>query len=179
MQSAHQVIVRARRRHELSDLRVRQATRIGDPGQVVAILLEVLDVLVGRHPDDDQLAVFVGRADGFDPHARRRCGERAVVLQRVGVVGQLGRRPDVIPEDILRGRYARDLRQMIDERADEVGLSRPFLDELGEVVILRLRRVTRFGDHLLRRHRDGSEKDRRTNHESDAPHCRNSLSRLD
>ena len=46
-------------------------------------------LLVRRDPDDDELAVLVGLADGLDLHARRRRGERAVVLQDVGVVGEL------------------------------------------------------------------------------------------
>ena len=91
VQPAHEVIVRPGRRDELGDLRVGQPARVGDLREVVAVLLQVLDVVVGGDPDDDQLAVLVGLADGLDLDARRGGGERAVVLQRVRVVGELGR----------------------------------------------------------------------------------------
>ena len=88
---------------------------------------EVLDVLVRRHPDDDQLASFVRLADRLDLHARRRRRERAVVLQDVGVVGQLRRRADVVAEHVLRRRDPRHHRQVIDQRAAEVRRRRPLL----------------------------------------------------
>ena len=187
VQAAHEVIVRLRRRDELGDLRLGQPARVGNLRQVVAVLLQALDVLVRRDPDDDQLAVLVGLADRFDPDAWRGGGERAVVLQRIGVVGELAGRADVITEHVLGRRHARHLWQVIDERADEVRLRRPLLDELGEVFVLRLSGITRFGDHLLSRHRNAGEQQRRSDDERDAPiprgvrdrHCRNSLSLLE
>ena len=60
------------------------------------------------------------------------------------------RRADVIPEHRLRRRDPLHQRQVIDERADELRLRRPLLHRLGEVRVLRLRRIERLGDHLLR-----------------------------
>ena len=186
VQATHEVIVRFRRRHELGDLRLRQPARIGNLREVVAVLLQALDVLVRGNPDDDELAILVGGADRLDLDARSGRGERPVVLQRVGVVRQLGGCADVIAKHILGGGHARHLRQVIDEWADEVRLGRPFLDGLGEVLVLRLSRVARLGDHLLRGHRDAGEQERCTDDERDATrargvfdrHCRNSLSLL-
>ena len=172
---------------ELGDLRFGQPARIGNLREVVAVLLQALDVLVRGDPHDDQLAILVGRPDrlDLDPWC---CGrERAVVLQRVGVVGQLGGRADVIAEHILGRWHAVHLGQVIDERADEVGLGRPFLDGLGEVLVLRLRRIARLGDHLLRGHRNAGDEERCADDERDATrargvidrHCRNSLSLLE
>ena len=160
VQAAHEVIVRLRRRDELLDLVLAQAARIGDLREVVAVLLQVLDVVVRRDPDDDELASFVGLADRLDLHARRGRGQRAVVLQDVGVVGQLVRRADVIAEHVFRRRNPLDDRQVIDQRADEVRLGRPLLHRLFEVRVLRLRGIAGFGDHLLRGQRHDREQQR-------------------
>jgi hypothetical protein len=120
--------------------------------------LKALDVLVGRHPHDDELASLVGLADRLDLHARRRLLERAVVLHDVGVVGQLVGGADVVAEDVLRRRNPFDDRQMVDERAALVPLAGPILDRLLELRVLRLLGIAGLGDHLLRRERrDGCE----------------------
>ena len=108
VQSAHQVILRLGRRDQLPDLGRRAAARIRDAREVVAVLRQVPDVLVRRDPDDDELAIFVGPADRLERDAagqRRR--QRAVVLQDVGVVGELRRGADVIAEHVLRRRARR------------------------------------------------------------------------
>ena len=139
VQPAHQVILRPGRRDQLTDVGRRAAARIRDACEVVAVLRQVLDVFVRGDPDDDELAVFVGLADGFELDAaghRRR--QRAVVLQDIGVVGELRGGADVIAEHVLRRGHAVHLRQMVDQRADEIRLRRPLLDRLGEVLVLRL-----------------------------------------
>ncbi len=161
VQPAHQVILRFGGRNQLSDVGRRAAARISDAGEVVAVLRQGLDVLVRRDPDDDELAVFIGLADGFNLDAAGDGGrQRPVVLQDVGVVSELRGRADVIAEHIPRRGHAVHLRQMVDERADEIRLRRPLLDRPGEVLVLRLCRVSRLGDHLLRRH-DGRGKHER------------------
>ena len=58
---------------------------------------------------------------------------------------------------------------MIDERADEVRPRGPCLHGCGKVRILHLARIERFGDHLLRGHRDDGQEQRRANQE--LPHA--------
>ena len=152
--------MRLRRRDQLPDLFRGQAARVGDLREIVAIALQVADVVVRRYPDDDQLAVFIRTADRLDLYTRRRRGERTAVLEDVGVIRQLRGRADVVPEHIFRRRNARHFRQVIDERAHVVRLRRPLLHRLREVLVLRLRRVARVEDHLLRGHRDRREYDR-------------------
>ena len=142
VEPAHQVVLRPGRGDQLTDLRRRAAARIRDASEVVAVLRQVLDVLVRRDPDDHELTVFVGFADrlNLDP-AGNGCRQRAVVLQDVGVVGELRGCADVIPEHVLRGGHAVHLRQVVDQRADEIRLRRPVLHRFGEVLVLRLRGV--------------------------------------
>ena len=150
------MVVRLCRRDQRADLRVGHAARIGDLREVVAVVLEILDVLLGRHPDDDELAVFVRLADRLDLHARRCLRERAVVLEDVGVVRQLRRRADVVPEHVLRRRNSRRRAEVIDERTAELRPLCPLDVELREVFILSLFRVARFSDGLLRGKHRGS-----------------------
>src|SRR5690606_15942500 len=93
----------------------------------------------------------------------RRGVERPVVLQDVGVVGELRRGADVVPEDVFRHRDAGDLRKVIDQGADEVRLRRPLLHRFREILVLRLLRITGLGHHLLRRDRDRGNEDRYAN----------------
>src|SRR6185437_534638 len=76
-------------------------------------------------------------------------GKRSIVFENIGVVGELGRRADVVAEHVLRGRNPGDERQMVDERAAVVGASRPLGVELGKLRVLLLVRVARLGDRLL------------------------------
>jgi hypothetical protein len=62
--------------------------------------------------------------------------ERAVVLQRVGVVGQFLRLADVMPEDVFRRRNSGDLGQVIHQRADEFRPGGPLLHAAGEVFVV-------------------------------------------
>src|SRR5581483_621496 len=111
----------------------------GELGQVLPVGFEVLDRLVGADKDDDQLAPFVAFADRQDLDARRRGGERAVVLQDVGVISELFGLADVVSQRILWRRNARHLGQVIYERADEVRPRGPLLDEACELRVVVLR----------------------------------------
>ncbi len=157
VQPAHQVVVRLRRRDELLRLRVGQPARVGQFREVVAVLLQVLDVGVRRHPHDHKLAVLVGLADRLHLHARRRRGERAVVLHDVRVVGEFLRRADVIAEHVLRTRNPGDLRQVIDERAAVARLAGPLPVRFREIFVLRLLGIAGLRDPLLRRRHDAGE----------------------
>ena len=140
MQAAHHVVIRLGRRDQLPDLFIGQAARIGDLGQVVAVLLQDSYVLFRRNPHHDQFAPFVGFADRL--HLDPRCGrgQRAVEPQHVGIVGQLLRRADVVAEHVLRRRDALDERQMIDQRAAVLRVPGPLLVEFGKFFILGLLR---------------------------------------
>ena len=109
VEPAHQVVLRPGRGDQLPDLPQRELPRgSAMRREVVAVLRQVLDVLVRRDPDHDELTVFVGFADRLDLDRRGDgCRQRAVVLQDVGVVGELRGRADVIPEHVLRRRAHR------------------------------------------------------------------------
>ncbi len=149
MEPAHQVVVGLGRGDQLVDLCVGESARVGELGEVVAIVLEILDVVLRGDPNDDELAPFVGLADRLDFDARRRLGQRAIVLQNVSVVGELGRRADVVAEDVLWRGDAGDERQMVDEWAAVVRACGPLGVELGEFGVLLLMRIAGFGDGLL------------------------------
>ena len=122
---------------DLLRLRVGERARVGE-------LREIARDTVSRFLIDSsaptktttQLAAFVALADRHDLDARRRRRQRAVVLQDVGVVGQLLRRADVVAEHVLGRRDAGHFGQVIDQRAHELRPGRPFLDRAGEVRIV-------------------------------------------
>ena len=170
VESPHQVVVWLRRRDELTDLLGGARAGVGDAREVLAVVLQIRDVRVRRNPDHHELSILVGPSDRLDPHASRHRGrEGLVVLQDVRVVGQFGGGADVVAEHVLRSRHAADLRQVIDQRAQEVRLRRPRLHRRGEIVVLGLRRVPRFGDHLLRRQRHGRDDEGRCEKKGPAP----------
>ena len=165
VQAAHQVIVRLRILDELLHLRIGESARVGELRQVRPVLREVLEVVFRRHPDDDELASFVRLADRLDLHARRRLRQGAIVLQDVGVVGELRRRADVVAEHVLRRGNPRHERQMVDERAAEFRRSRPVGVEFGEFRVLLLLGIARLGHGLLRGQRgDGKHGCERAEH---------------
>ncbi len=162
VETAHEVIVRLGVRNEVVHLRVGQTARVCELREVVPIVLEVLEVLLGRHPDDHELASLVRlHRQRFDLHARRRLGERAIVLQNVGVVRELGRRADVVAEHVLGRRDAGDERQVVDERASIPRLAGPLRIRLGELGILLLARVAGLVHRLLRAEPRGGKTDDR------------------
>ena len=149
VQAAHEMIVRLGLRHDRAHLRFAHAARIGDLREVRAILRDIANVLVGRDPDDHELASFVGLSDGLDLHAWRRLRERAIVFQDIRVVREFRRRADVIAEDVLRRRDSRDAREVVDQRAAVLRLARPGCVEFRELFILFLVRVAGLIDHRL------------------------------
>ena len=164
MQAAHQVIVWLRLRHERTYLRFGHATWIGNLCKVRAITFEIPDVLVGRHPHDHEFTSLIRLADRLDLHSRCRRRECAIVFQDVRVVRELCRRTDVISKHIFRHWNAGHARKVIDERASELCIARPFRVHLCEIGVLLLLRITRFIDGCLRRNggssRDGSDRER-------------------
>ena len=149
VQAAHEVVVRLRIGQHRLHLGLGHAARVGDLREVFPVLVEALHIRLRRDPDHDELTTFVGATDGFDLHPRRRCSERAVILQLIGVVRELARRADVVAEHIARGRDARHQWQVIHQRAAVLRIGEPLLVALRERRILLLIGIARFGRELL------------------------------
>ena len=81
-------------------LRLGESTGIGNAREVFPVVVETLHVRLGGDPHHDQLAPFIGSADGFDFHARGGRSQRPIVLQLIGVIRELPRSPDVIAQHV-------------------------------------------------------------------------------
>ena len=138
VQAGHEEIDRLGFRDDDLCFRFGESAGVGEPGEVAAIPFEVRERRFVRDRHDDHLAILVGPADRADRDARGGSGQRPVVLQHLRVVGQLARRAGVVAEDVLRRRDAIRDRQVIDQRAEELGPRGPLLDAGREVGIQRL-----------------------------------------
>ena len=100
VQAGHQEIDGLGSRDDRLCLRLAQPAGIREVGEVAAVAVEVREGRLVRNRHHHHLAVLVGAADRGDRDPRRGVGEGSVVVQQLGVVGQLARRPDVAPEDV-------------------------------------------------------------------------------
>jgi hypothetical protein len=135
----------------LARLLFAEATRIGKLCEVAAILFQVADGLFAGDGNHQDVAAFIAFACVEDFDARALFGKRAKVFVNAFGVGQLLWHANVVAQHVLRRGHARDFRQMIDKRADELRLCRPFFDRPGKVFVHLLFR-------LLRESRRGQQK---------------------
>jgi hypothetical protein len=112
--------------------------RIGELAVTTTMLFEVAKRLLGPYEDDDTLAAFVRGPDRQHLHPGRRRLERPVVTEDVLVVSELSRRTNVVAEYLARCRDAIHDGEMIDQRAQELGESRPLANHAGELAVLAL-----------------------------------------
>ena len=165
VQAAHQMVVRLGLGDQLANCVLACAAWIRNLGEVRAILRDVLHVRVARHPHDHEFTSFIGLANGLDTHARRRLGERAIVLQLVGVVRELLGRTGMVADNVLGCGDPGHERQVIHQRAPVLRIREPRLVVLGEPLILLLLGVSCFSRVLL-----GTDRGRGYGHQARGQH---------
>ena len=153
VKAAHHVIDGFGPGDNLMRLDLRQITRVGQLGQVFTIAFEIRHRLVRAHEYDDILPPLVRLPDGHHLNPRRLVGKGPVVLQYVGVIGELLRSPHVVSDHVLRRGDPVDYGQVVDKGAQKLRPRRPLLDEARELVILWLRLgLRRHGDRAGEHH---------------------------
>ncbi len=117
---------------------IGEAARIGEPGEVAFVRIEIADGVFVGDGGHQTIAAFIGLADGHDFDALGGGGEGAIVAGDIGDVGEVLGRADVVAEDVLGGGNSGRFGQMVYQRAHELGPGGPLFDELGVLLILRL-----------------------------------------
>ena len=158
VEAAHQVIVWFGRPDQRRDFGFTSPARIGNLGKIGPISRHRLHVRFGGDPDHHQLAALVGAPDRLDLDARGRGGQRPIVAELVGIVGELPGRADVIAEYVLRGRDPVDQRQVVHQRTPEPEIGEPFPVALHEGRVLLLAGVAGVDAGLLRCERTSDER---------------------
>ena len=143
VQASHEVIDRLRGVEDAGRLGLGEPARIGEAGQGAAVRLQRTDVRLARDEHHQALATFVGAPDLEHLHPWGLRGQGAVVAVEVLGVGQGLGLTHVVAEHVMGRGHRATLGQVIHERAQELGLGRPFPHRLCEVRVHGLRRFGR------------------------------------
>ncbi len=141
VQARRHVVVRLGRGENLLRLGWREAARVGQPADVLAVGLEVLQVGFGGDEHHLDVTTFLrspGRHGAHAPRQRLLEGFEIGLLLAGG--GEALGLADVIPQYVLGAGHALAPRQVRDERAGELRPGRPFLHPRGKIVVGRRRR---------------------------------------